>query len=393
MKLAHRTDHIAPFHVMAILAKAKSMAAAGRSVIGLYVGEPDFGTPQAIVEAGKAALSDGHTGYTAATGLAELREAIADRYDRWHGLRLDPQRILVTPGGSSALLLAFAATIDAGQTVLLPEPGYPCNRNFLEVLNARGVSVPLKEPGLQLSLSELERARTEDTRGVLLASPCNPTGQVLSSQDWDAAAQFCQAHEMVLFADEIYHGLTFTETLPPTALQSWDQAWVTQSFSKFYGMTGWRLGWLVVPDGAQSVVERLAQNLFLSAPSMAQVAALAAFRPEVEAECFARRDRLRERRDALAAGLAAIGMPLLAEPDGAFYLFADVSSLTDDAALWCERLLEDTGVAVTPGLDFGGATTHRAVRFAYTADVPVLEEAIDRIGQFIKAKPYVKRGS
>ena len=384
MQLAHRTDNIAPFHVMAILAKAKSMAASGRSVISLYVGEPDFGTPAAIVEAGRKALSDGHTGYTAATGIPELREAIADRYHRWHGLSLDPQRILVTPGGSSALLLAFAATIDAGQSVLLPEPGYPCNRNFLEVLNARGISVPLQEPGLLLSMAELERARTEQTRGVLLASPCNPTGQVLSSQDWDAAARFCQQHEMALFADEIYHGLTFTEALPPTALQSWDQAWVTQSFSKFYGMTGWRLGWLVVPDGAQAVVERLAQNLFLSAPSMAQVAALSAFRPEVEAECFARRDRLRERRDAMAAGLASLGIPLLAEPDGAFYLFADVSSLTEDAAIWCERLLEETGVAVTPGLDFGGTTTHRAVRFAYTADVPVLLEAIERIGQFIK---------
>lgn len=393
MLLAHRTDHIAPFHVMAILAKAKTMAAAGRSVISLYVGEPDFGTPAAIVEAGRAALSDGHTGYTAATGIVELREAIADRYFRWHGLTLEPQRILVTPGGSSALLLAFAATIDAGQSVLLPEPGYPCNRNFLEVLNAKGVSVPLQEPGLRLSMAELERARTDQSRGVLLASPCNPTGQVLSSQDWDAAAQFCQQHEMALFADEIYHGLTFTEALPPTALQSWDQAWVTQSFSKFYGMTGWRLGWLVVPAGAQDVVERLAQNLFLSAPSMAQVAALAAFRPEVEAECFERRDRLRERRDALGAGLASLGIPLLAEPDGAFYLFADVSALTDDAALWCEQLLETTGVAVTPGLDFGGATTRRAVRFAYTADVPVLQDAVERIGQFIKNQPYVRQGS
>ncbi|MCH8529831.1 MAG: aminotransferase class I/II-fold pyridoxal phosphate-dependent enzyme [Saccharospirillum sp.] len=391
MQLAHRTDNIAPFHVMAILAKAKSMAASGRSVISLYVGEPDFGTPAAIVEAGRKALSDGHTGYTAATGIPELREAIADRYHRWHGLSLDPQRILVTPGGSSALLLAFAATIDAGQSVLLPEPGYPCNRNFLEVLNARGISVPLQEPGLLLSMAELERARTEQTRGVLLASPCNPTGQVLSSQDWDAAALFCQRHEMALFADEIYHGLTFTEALPPTALQSWDQAWVTQSFSKFYGMTGWRLGWLVVPDGAQAVVERLAQNLFLSAPSMAQVAALAAFRPEVEAECFARRGRLRERRDAMAAGLASLGIPLLAEPDGAFYLFADVSSLTEDAAIWCDRLLEETGVAVTPGLDFGGTTTHRAVRFAYTADVPVLLEAIERIGQFIKEQPFIRQ--
>ncbi|MHA7880409.1 MAG: aminotransferase class I/II-fold pyridoxal phosphate-dependent enzyme [Saccharospirillum sp.] len=384
MPLAQRTEHIAPFHVMAILAKAKAMAASGRSVISLYVGEPDFGTPAAIVEAGRAALAEGHTGYTATTGLPQLREAIADRYRRWHGLNLDPQRIVVTPGGSSALLLAFAATIDAGQSVLLPEPGYPCNRNFLQVLNAQGVSVPLQEPGLKLSLEALERARTGQTRGVLLASPCNPTGQVLSEREWQAAAQFCQQHELTLFADEIYHGLTFTETLPPTALQCWDDAWVTQSFSKFYGMTGWRLGWLVVPDGAQAAVERLAQNLFLSAPSMSQVAALAAFRPDVEAECFARRDRLRERRDALADGLASLGIPLLAEPDGAFYLFADVSALTEDAALWCEQLLDATGVAVTPGLDFGGATTGRAVRFAYTADTPVLQDAIERLRHFIQ---------
>ena len=383
MQLADRTRRIQPFHVMKILARAKALAAEGRSVIGLYVGEPDFGTPGAIVKAGQVALADGHTGYTPATGLPELRQAIAERYRRWHGVELAPERILVTPGGSSALLLAFAAAIDGGREVLLPEPGYPCNRNFLEVIGARPVSVPLAEPGLRLSLANLEAARSEASQGLLLASPCNPTGQVLSRDEWRQADAFAREHDLALFADEIYHGLTFTDELPPSALNVTDRVWVTQSFSKFYGMTGWRLGWLVVPPGAEDAAERLAQNLYLSAPSMAQQAALAAFEPEVEAECFARRDQLRERRDYLAPALEQLGLPLLAQPDGAFYLYADISAYSTDAVDWCARLLEATGVAITPGIDFGGATEHSAVRIAYTAEVSVLEEAVERLGGFI----------
>ncbi|WP_108126250.1 aminotransferase class I/II-fold pyridoxal phosphate-dependent enzyme [Saccharospirillum mangrovi] len=382
MLLAERTARIQPFQVMQILARAKTLAEQGRSVIGLYVGEPDFGTPQAIVEAGQAALANGHTGYTPATGLPELRRAIAERYRRWHGVDLDPARILVTPGGSSALLLAFAASIDSGREVLLPEPGYPCNRNFLEVIGAQPVSVPLSNKGLRLSLLALEAARTGQSQGLLLASPCNPTGQVLTLEEWQQAADFAQRHGLALFADEIYHGLTFTDALPPSALNVTDDVWVTQSFSKFYGMTGWRLGWAVVPPDAIDAAERLAQNLYLSAPSMAQHAALAAFEPEVEAECFARRDELRARRDYLAPQLEALGLPLLARPDGAFYLYADMSAYGDDALDWCDRLLEETGVAITPGIDFGGATQDRAVRIAYTAEVKVLKEAVARLAAF-----------
>jgi len=389
IRLADRTRHIAPFHVMGVLARARAMEAEGRTVISLFVGEPDFGTPDAIVRAGQQALADGHTGYTAATGIPALRRAIADRYQRWHGIRLDPQRIVVTPGGSSALLLAFAATIDPGKTVLLPEPGYPCNRHFLRVVNGRGVSVPLSADGLRLDIDALEAAVDEHSTGLLLASPCNPTGQVMSHEDWSAASNFARNHDLSLFADEIYHGLTFTETLPPTALEVNDQAWVTQSFSKFYGMTGWRLGWLVVPDGGVDAAERLAQNLFLSAPAMAQQAALTAFSPDVEAECFARSAQLKARRDMLAPAIESLGLPLLARPDGAFYLYVDVSSVCDDAMHWCQQLLEETGVAIAPGLDFGGATEHSAVRIAYTADIPRLKEAIQRMGDFLARHPYL----
>jgi aspartate/methionine/tyrosine aminotransferase len=325
-------------------------------------------------------------------GIPALRAAIADRYQRWHGIRLDPERILVTPGGSSALLLAFAATIDPGKSVLLPETGYPCNRHFLQVVNARGVSVPLSNDGLRLDIDALEAAVDDDSSGLLLASPCNPTGQVLSHDDWAAASSFAREHELSLFADEIYHGLTFTETLPPSALEVNDQAWVTQSFSKFYGMTGWRLGWLVVPEGAGDAAERLAQNLFLSAPAMAQQAALTAFEPEVEAECFARTAELKARRDTLAPAIEALGLPLLAQPDGAFYLYVDVSSVCDDAMQWCQQLLEETGVAIAPGLDFGGATEHSAVRIAYTVAIPRLEEAVQRIGDFLTRHPYLASG-
>jgi aspartate/methionine/tyrosine aminotransferase len=368
------------------------MEAEGRSVISLFVGEPDFGTPEAIVRAGQRALAEGHTGYTAAMGIPALRAAIADRYHRWHGIRLDPERILVTPGGSSALLLAFAATIDPGKSVLLPEPGYPCNRHFLQVVNGRGVSVPLSGDGLRLDIDALEAAVDDDSSGLLLASPCNPTGQVLSHDDWAAASSFAREHGLSLFADEIYHGLTFTETLPPSALEVNDQAWITQSFSKFYGMTGWRLGWLVVPEGAGDAAERLAQNLFLSAPAMAQQAALTAFEPDVEAECFARAAELKARRDKLAPAIEALGLPLLAQPDGAFYLYVDVSSVCDDAMQWCQQLLEETGVAIAPGLDFGGATEHTAVRIAYTVAIPRLEEAVQRIGDFLTRHPYLASG-
>lgn len=391
MFLAERSHRIQPFHVMEILARAKTLAAQGRSIIGLYVGEPDFGTPDAIVQAGRDALSEGHTGYTAATGLPALREAIADRYRRWHGIDVSEDRIVVTPGGSTALLLAFAATVDPGHEVLLPEPGYPCNRNFLEVVNGVPVSVPLANQGLRLSMSALVEALTGQTRGLLLASPCNPTGQVLTEDEWRQAAQFCRRHRLNLFADEIYHGLTFGDALPPTALSVTDDVWVTQSFSKFYGMTGWRLGWLVVPEGAQTVIGRLAQNLYLSAPAMAQVAALKAFDPIVEAECFARRDVLQQRRDFLAPRLEQLGLSLLARPDGAFYLYADVSRICDDAAYWCHRLLEETGVAVTPGIDFGGETQNSAVRIAYTADVADLAEAVERMADFLTRFPYLHK--
>lgn len=390
-RLADRTRHIAPFHVMGVLAKARAMEAEGRSVISLFVGEPDFGTPEAIIKEGQQALADGHTGYTAAMGIPALRAAIAERYQRWHGITVDPARIAVTPGGSSALLLAFAATIDPGKRVLLPEPGYPCNRHFLQVLNGQGVSVPLSSDGLRLDIDALEAAVTEDTTGLLLASPCNPTGQVLSREEWTAASNFARRHDLSLFADEIYHGLTFTEALPPTALAVNDDAWVTQSFSKFYGMTGWRLGWVVVPDYAVDAAERLAQNLFLSAPAMAQQAALTAFTPEVEKECFARAAELKARRDTLAPAIEALGLPLLAQPDGAFYLYVDVSSVCDDAKDWCQQLLEETGVAIAPGLDFGGVTEHSAVRIAYTVSISRLEEAVSRIGDFLARHPYLSR--
>lgn len=391
MFLAERSNRIQPFHVMEILARAKALAEEGRSVIGLYVGEPDFGTPEAIVEAGRSALTDGHTGYTAAMGLPALREAISERYRRWHGVDISADRIVVTPGGSTALLLAFAATIDPGNEVLLPEPGYPCNRNFLHVVNGVPVSVPLSDVGLRLSMPALTDALTGQSRGLLLASPCNPTGQVLTEEEWILAAEFSRQHRLNLYADEIYHGLTFTETLPPTALSVTEDVWVTQSFSKFYGMTGWRLGWLVVPEGAQTTIGRLAQNLYLSAPAVSQVAALKAFEPAVEAECFARRDILKQRRDFLAPELENLGLPLLAQPDGAFYLYADVTGVCDDAAYWCHLLLEETGVAVTPGIDFGGATEHSAVRIAYTADIPLLAEAVERLGDFLVKYPYLRR--
>lgn len=376
-----RSRAIEPFHVMALLERAQQLQAAGHDVIHLEIGEPDFTTAEAIITAGQAALAAGHTRYTAARGLVQLREAIAAFYERHYRLSLDPGRILITPGGSGALLLASSLLVDPGRHWLLADPGYPCNRHFLRLVEGGAQLVPVgPEARYQLSAELVERHWNRDSVGALVASPANPTGTVLRRHELQALSRAVKARGGHLVVDEIYHGLTYG--LDATSvLEVDDDAFVLNSFSKYFGMTGWRLGWLVAPEAAIPELEKLAQNLYISAPSMAQHAALACFEPETRAILESRREEFARRRDYLLPALRELGFGIAVEPEGAFYLYADIAGFGGDAFDFCRHFLETEFVAFTPGVDFGRYQASRHVRFAYTQSLPRLEQAVERIAR------------
>ena len=382
-RTAPRVDAIAPFHVMDILARAHALAAAGRDVIHLEIGEPDFPTPAAIVEAGVTALRAGHTRYTGALGLPALRAAIAAFYATHWDAEVDAARVVVTPGASGALLLALGLLAGPGDEVLMADPGYPCNRHFTRFCEAHAVTVPVDaNSDFQLTLEHVIRHATPATRAVLVASPSNPTGTLMPAAELARIRDWCRDQGVALIVDEIYLGLTYEGDAHSAA--RWDDVFVINSFSKQFLMTGWRLGWLVAPAWAVPQIERLAQNLFLAAPTPAQHAALAAFEPTTLVELDARRDELRARRDFLLPALRELGFVVPATPHGAFYLYADCSAFGDDSFTFARRLLEDAAVAITPGIDFGTHCADRYVRFAYTQPQPHLAEAIARIARFVQ---------
>ena len=376
---SRRSQEIAPFHVMSLLARANALEQQGHDVIHLEIGEPDFTTAEPIIRAGQAALAAGHTRYTAARGLPALRQAIAGFYGQRYGLDIDPERILVTPGGSGALLLASSLLVDPDKHWLLADPGYPCNRHFLRLVEGAAQLVPVgPQTAYQLTPALIEQHWNAASVGALVASPANPTGTVLSAPQLAGLSQSLKARGGHLVVDEIYHGLTYGMDAA-SVLQVDDEAFVLNSFSKYYGMTGWRLGWLVAPPQAVPDLEKLAQNLYISASSIAQHAALACFTPESMAIFEHRRAAFRERRDYLLPALRALGFRIEVEPEGAFYLYCDVSAFTDDAQTFCAHFLETQHVAFTPGLDFGHYRANAHVRLAYTQEVPRLEEAVARI--------------
>ncbi|MCF7751425.1 pyridoxal phosphate-dependent aminotransferase [Bacillus subtilis subsp. subtilis] len=378
---SRRSQEIEPFHVMSLLARAQALEQAGHDVIHLEIGEPDFTTAAPIVRAGQAALAAGHTRYTAARGLPALREAIAGFYQQRYQVQIDPERILITPGGSGALLLASSLLVDPDRHWLLADPGYPCNRHFLRLVEGAAQLVPVgPQTAYQLTPELVDRHWNAGSVGALVASPANPTGTVLSAQQLGGLSQALKARGGHLVVDEIYHGLTYGMDAA-SVLQVDDEAFVLNSFSKYYGMTGWRLGWLVAPPQAVPDLEKLAQNLYISASSIAQHAALACFTPESMAIFEQRRAAFRERRDYLLPALRALGFRIEVEPEGAFYLYCDVSAFTDDAQAFCAHFLETQHVAFTPGLDFGHYRANEHVRLAYTQEVPRLEEAVARIAR------------
>jgi aspartate/methionine/tyrosine aminotransferase len=379
-----RSRAIEPFHVMALLARANQLQAAGHDVIHLEIGEPDFTTAEPIIQAGQAALASGNTRYTAARGLPELRQAIAGFYAERYNLNVDPERIMITPGGSGALLLTSALLVDPGKHWLMADPGYPCNRHFLRLIEGAAQLVPAgPETRYQLTPELVDAHWTQDSVGALVASPANPTGTVLHKDELAALSKSLSARGGHLVVDEIYHGLTYGLDAA-SVLEVDDEAFVLNSFSKYFGMTGWRLGWLVAPPEAIPELEKLAQNLYISAPTVAQHAALACFRPEAIEIFESRRAAFQQRRDFLLPALRELGFGIEVEPEGAFYLYADMSAFGGDAYAFCQHFIETEHVAFTPGLDFGRYRAGQHVRFAYTQSLPRLEEAVARIARGLK---------
>lgn len=384
-RIATRMAHIRPFYVMDLLARARRLEAAGRSVIHMEVGEPDFATPEPIVRAGHAALAAGHTHYTPAVGLPQLREAVADHYRERHGIDLSPDRVLITPGSSGALQLAMAVLVNPGDEVLMADPGYPCNRHFVRLADGFPVTLPVgPESAYQLTSQQVEAAWTERSRAVMVASPSNPTGMLLQDAELDKLVRLARSRGAALVVDEIYHGLVY-EGEVRTALDRGDDLFVINSFSKYFGMTGWRLGWLVAPEAYVGAIDRLAQNIFLAPPTISQHAALEAFSAETREVLEERRREFRARRDYLLPALRRLGFGIPVVPQGAFYLYANCAGLTADSFRFAEELLDRAGVAITPGCDFGDNAPRHHLRFAYTTSLDRLDEGVERIRGFLAA--------
>jgi aspartate/methionine/tyrosine aminotransferase len=384
MNAATRMAEIEPFHVMELMAKARTLEAQGRSIIHMEVGEPDFPTPQPVIEAAQRFIAGGQVFYTNALGLPQLREAIAGFYAMRYGVTVDPGRIVVTAGASGALLLALGALISPGDEWLLTDPGYPCNRHFVRLLEGVPRAIPVDATtAFQPTAEKIDAGWTAKTRGLLVASPNNPTGTLIEPERLAELWRTVRTRGGTLIVDEIYHGLTY-DIDARTALEISDDIIVVNSFSKYFGMTGWRLGWLVVPPGMVRDVEKLAQNLFISPSAPAQHAALAAFQPEALAILESRREEFRARRDLLLPGLRALGFSIDTEPQGAFYIYAGIGDLGTDSFVLARQLIEYAGVAATPGLDFGTNAPDRHMRFAYTVAVEKLTEGLARMGRYFK---------
>ncbi|NMG64514.1 pyridoxal phosphate-dependent aminotransferase [Azoarcus indigens] len=383
---SRRCADIQPFHVMELLRRARELEAAGRDIIHMEVGEPDFPTPPPVVEAATRFLATGEVHYTPALGLPRLREAIARFYRDRFGAEVPPERIIITSGASGALMLALAATTDPGDEWLLPDPGYPSNRHLVRSFEGRPVALAVNaDTGYQPTSSQIAANWTPHTRGLMVASPANPTGTLLMAEALARLHDCVSERNGLLLVDEIYQGLTYgvpaSTVLSNPALAASDTLFVVNSFSKYFGMTGWRLGWLVAPQSHVREIEKLAQHFFISPSTPAQHAALAAFAPGTLDLLEERRQAFAERRDILLPALRQIGFDIGTEPQGAFYIYANASALTPDSESLARRLIEEAGVALTPGLDFGEHRAREHLRIAYTTNGARLREAVDRIAR------------
>jgi aspartate/methionine/tyrosine aminotransferase len=373
---------VEPFHAMAFAHEAAVLQSAGHDVVKLSLGEPDFGAPPGVRAAMRDVMDGRPLAYTRALGDLGLRQAIAGFYARQHDLDVDPEQILVTSGASSALLVALAATINPGDQVLMADPSYPCNRQLVDTFGAHVGLVPTSPTTrFQLSLDSVAACWTGRTTAVMAASPSNPTGTSVPFEELAAICDFARARQAWRIVDEIY--LNLSDPPARTILAADPDAIVINSFSKFFGMTGWRLGWCVLPESLVTVAERLAMNYFLCASTPAQLAAVECFSDDSLAECESRRLELLSRRELVLAGLDRIGLSVPVPPDGAFYVYFDVSGTGLDAWTFCERALREAFVGLTPGRDFSVATADTHVRLSYAASRGDLVEGLDRLGRFV----------
>ena len=381
--LASRVHAIEPFRVMEVVKAATALRQAGVDVISMSVGEPDFTAAPRVAAAAIAAIEAGVTQYTDALGLATLRAAIAEHYQRTCALAIDPHRIVVTAGASAGLLLACAALVDDGDEVLMPDPCYPCNRHFVTAFGGKPVLVEAHaRDRYQLTADHVAARWNAKTRGVIVASPSNPTGTSMTAAQLTDMLAAVAARGGFAVVDELYQGLSY-DGEPTSALQVDPDVITVNSFSKYFNMTGWRLGWLVVPEKLVPTFEKLAQNLFICPSTIAQHAALACFHPESLALYEARRLEFQRRRDYLVPALRALGFTIPVTPDGAFYVYADIGAVrhpqAHDSTAFCMAVLRETGVAIVPGDDFGFAAPQRHVRFSYATRYERIEEAVARL--------------
>lgn len=388
MKLSQRAQSIAPFFAMEFGKHAATLEAQGHHIIKLSIGEPDFGAPPAVVHAAREVMDGRPLAYTSALGIPALREAIAGFYQSAHGVYVDPSRVIVTAGASAALLLVTAALVDPGDEVIVGDPSYPCNRQFLSSFGAQVKLVPTDATmRYQLDAATVRANWTEKTSGLMIATPSNPTGTSIPSSELTAICEWARRNNAWRIVDEIYLNLGDPDSQgrPPQSVLSFDpDAIVINSFSKYFGMTGWRLGWCVVPEAMVPIMERLAQNYYICPSTVAQQAALACFTPESLAVCEARRIEFAQRRALVLDGLERIGLRVDVPPDGAFYVYFDVSHTGLNSWQFCERALEDANVALTPGKDFGFCSADTHVRLSYAASTASLTEAITRLGRLME---------
>jgi aspartate/methionine/tyrosine aminotransferase len=380
LKVAGRAA-IPPFIAMEVLRAANARAASGKHVYHLELGQPDSAAPQAVIEAARRALDSDRLGYTEALGIGPLRQAIARHYRQSYGLEIDPGRVVVTTGSSGAFMLCFLAAFEPGDCVALAAPGYPAYRNILLALGLRPVDLPVGPETRFQPTPEMLDGLAEPVEGLIIASPANPTGSMLTPAELTGLGAYCHRRGIRLVSDEIYHGIVYDGAASSAAAGS-ESAIVVNSFSKYFSMTGWRLGWMVVPQDLLRAVECLAQNLFISAPTLPQLAAVAAF--DCKAELDANVARYRRNRDLLLAELPKAGLRNFAPPDGAFYLYADVANLTNDSEDFCRRMLAETGVALTPGTDFDSGRGHRSLRISFAGSTAEMAEAARRLIDWLR---------
>ena len=379
MKTSRRSV-VDPFIVMDVMEAARRAEEAGRHIIHMEVGQPGTPAPRRARQALAAAMQDQALGYTVALGLPALRASIAGLYRQRYGLTIDPGRIVVTSGSSAAFILAFTALFDTGDRVALGDPGYPSYRQILRAQDLQPVAIAtLAENRFQPTPAEL----SDDLRGLIVASPANPTGTMLSRDDLAGLIKACQGRDIALISDEIYHGIQYERTAV-SALEFSDDVYVINSFSKYFSMTGWRVGWMVVPQAHVRTIERLAQNLFICPPHASQIAALAAL--DCDDELQSKLDVYRQNRALMQDGLPGAGFTSFAPPDGAFYIYADVSDLTDDSRAFAAEILQGAGVAVTPGLDFDPVRGHQSLRFSYARSSDDISEGLQRLKRFMSAR-------